>query len=630
MLCLAVSPDGRRLATGPSVGDKVARVWEVATGKPVSRLEGNAAAVYALAFTPDGKSVLTGGEDTTLRLYDAATGRPVRRFRPDGGARVHALAYPPDGRRVVVGSEGNLNRLLVGLGGPPPQRLRGPARGHRPRRARPPATACSPVPPTAPCVSGRSRPPTPPRTRLPTKADLAYLRTVTDDLDATTPEALEDLTELTLNETRRRRGPEPPRAVDEPGVPFDRRRAEGPGAGLVHLKSLTRLRRLDLGRSGVGNAGLAHLAPLTRLESLRLGGTKVSSAGIPQLKTLTNLKELDLEHTDVADVALMTLIDLPNLEDLNLSRTNVDDYGVSLLRAFKALKRLALHDSKVSAAALKELEEGETGPGPRRLNGCDLLARRAEGARTQCPLVHDNPLRGCPFRPPLPLRERVGVRGLPSRPRPGTPHPGPLRKGRGGQTSPRARGLSLTHGHGPGSPPPRSGRPSGATRVSDRPQFDGAEVDQGAAERPGGAGLKAAGAGREADRADHRPPVDVPRARPGDLVGQGLAAGAEREGLAGGRVVEGPVEPDLVRPARAPSNRQAGAVVGRRPVAEVPVPALEDQRIAVDLGRLAMKTSRRRGPEDGPRHGCRRTPLASAAGRRRRSGRRSGRRGRAA
>lgn len=355
VLCLAVSPDGRRLATGPSIGDKVARVWDVTTGELLARLEGNGEAVYALAFSPDGKAVLTGGEDTSLRLYDTTSGRPIRRFKPDNGSSPHAMAFLPDGRRVAVGTQGGFVGFWSATTGRPIRYYEGPlvpiqllalAPGDRLLTGTDDRTVrLWTLPPAG--SSAAEMPPT--------KADLTYLHRVIEDLEATTPEDLIDLTELYLNAR-----------ADDAGLAHLARLTNleslgingAPkvrGAGLTHLKTLTRLQRLNLSQSAVGDAGLVHIAPLTRLESLQLAGTRVTSAGVRHLKALTNLKSLDLENDAVGNVAFETLIDLPNLETLNVARTKIDDQGLSLLRGFKKLKTLILYDCKVSEAAVEGL-----------------------------------------------------------------------------------------------------------------------------------------------------------------------------------------------------------------------------------------------------------------------------------
>ena len=106
---VAFSPDGR-LAYSTSGGldgwsvqngtDSAIRVWDVATGRKVRRLEGHRGLVWSVAVSPDGRRVLSGGRDMTAILWDAETGAEIRRFRGHTGD-VRCVAFLPDGPRAV-------------------------------------------------------------------------------------------------------------------------------------------------------------------------------------------------------------------------------------------------------------------------------------------------------------------------------------------------------------------------------------------------------------------------------------------------------------------------------------------------------------------------------------------------
>jgi WD40 repeat protein len=99
---LAVSPDGKIVASGGA--DGAVRLWEIASGKELARIEGEGGGIKALAFSPDAKTLLSAASDGTLGLWDVASGKSLRHFR---GARdaLNSIAFSPDGKRVAGGAE---------------------------------------------------------------------------------------------------------------------------------------------------------------------------------------------------------------------------------------------------------------------------------------------------------------------------------------------------------------------------------------------------------------------------------------------------------------------------------------------------------------------------------------------
>jgi len=135
---VAFSPDGKAVLTGSE--DRMARLWDAATGKPSAPPLEHKDQVWAVAFSPDGKAVITGSQDNTARLWDAATGKPIgsplehqggvsaetcrqaRRLLGIGSPlehRVRAVVFSPDGKAVLTGSEDRTARLWDAATGQP-------------------------------------------------------------------------------------------------------------------------------------------------------------------------------------------------------------------------------------------------------------------------------------------------------------------------------------------------------------------------------------------------------------------------------------------------------------------------------------------------------------------------------
>jgi WD40 repeat protein len=102
----AFSRDGSYLVIG---GGEVAstaatiEVWHVETGKLVSSVKDVSFTVWSVAFSPDGRSVIAGGERNMVARFSAATGEPLGEF-VGHAADVSSVAVSHDGKRVLSGS----------------------------------------------------------------------------------------------------------------------------------------------------------------------------------------------------------------------------------------------------------------------------------------------------------------------------------------------------------------------------------------------------------------------------------------------------------------------------------------------------------------------------------------------
>ncbi len=129
---VACSPDGSRTATGGGgvvkwnswVYDNAIRLWN-REGLPWGKFGDDLYFVKALAFSPDGRSLLSGSNNSapkadtkdgsSLRLWDMETFTEIRRFGRHTSA-VHSVAFSPDGKQVAAGSSG-MNTTGLSPGG---------------------------------------------------------------------------------------------------------------------------------------------------------------------------------------------------------------------------------------------------------------------------------------------------------------------------------------------------------------------------------------------------------------------------------------------------------------------------------------------------------------------------------
>ncbi len=99
---VAYSRDGRRVVT--CGWDETVRIWDSASGNRSDLLGRHDSFVRAVAFSPDGRQIASASQDNTVRLWDTESSKPIGILR--GHSRfVTDVAFSPDGRRIASASE---------------------------------------------------------------------------------------------------------------------------------------------------------------------------------------------------------------------------------------------------------------------------------------------------------------------------------------------------------------------------------------------------------------------------------------------------------------------------------------------------------------------------------------------
>ena len=105
---VAFSPAGRTLASGSN--DDTVRLWDAATQQHIATLTGHTDDVMAITFSPDGATLASASVDNTVRLWDVATQQHITTFTEHTNA-VLSVAFSPDGKTLASASFDNTIQL---------------------------------------------------------------------------------------------------------------------------------------------------------------------------------------------------------------------------------------------------------------------------------------------------------------------------------------------------------------------------------------------------------------------------------------------------------------------------------------------------------------------------------------
>ncbi len=123
VLAITYSPDGKTLASGDGC---TIELWDVTSHKSIRTLKGHSCdlltyghgnyggeyipAVKSVAFSPDGKTLASGSQDKTIKLWDVAGGKNIATLRGHSDD-VESVAFSPDGKTLASASDDKTIKL---------------------------------------------------------------------------------------------------------------------------------------------------------------------------------------------------------------------------------------------------------------------------------------------------------------------------------------------------------------------------------------------------------------------------------------------------------------------------------------------------------------------------------------
>ncbi|TFK74112.1 WD40 repeat-like protein [Pluteus cervinus] len=109
-MSVSYNQEGKNIISGSC--DKTIRIWNATGGEPVmAPLQGHTDSVLSVAYSPDDDHVVSGSADKTIKIWNAATGQLIIDLPQAHADWVRSVAYSPDGKCIISGSHDNTIRI---------------------------------------------------------------------------------------------------------------------------------------------------------------------------------------------------------------------------------------------------------------------------------------------------------------------------------------------------------------------------------------------------------------------------------------------------------------------------------------------------------------------------------------
>lgn len=152
-------------------------------------------------------------------------------------------------------------------------------------------------------------------------------------------------------------------------------------AGLIHLKELTNLERLNVCLTACDDRGFEHLAGMTRMKRMTICASKITGSGFAHLQGMKQIESINLHSAPASDAGLEAIGKLTSLKRLEVVHTNVTDAGLKHLAGMVNLQQLHVHGKETTAEAfpflskLRELYELDIYDRAASNQTCEQIAR---------------------------------------------------------------------------------------------------------------------------------------------------------------------------------------------------------------------------------------------------------------